>query len=883
MADNDVIETMYVAIEADTRGLLAGAKKGVNQVRKDFDGLKKMMGPLGNAFSSIGKSLGRWWEGAQQFGQNIVGAFQRTVPAIRASEVEVSRFDELIRKAGLEGASAMERLTGAVLEQSKATGQTFTGVIDNMKATGQISSEVGENLAKGFEGMTSAVQAGGGALSSILGTLTAIAASAGAEVLIQIFGHMNENAEAAIRFQRSNLQLEIAVRAGQRVMGESIGTIDEWKETIDEARASYRMLSGRDLVEGAAKTVLMTRELGFNKEQMEEVYHAALTLAAVHRIDITRALTLVTQGLTGFGRGLKRYGVIITDAELRTEAARMGFAKSYESLTMEEQALVSLNIVTRQTSSLTQDLGSVMDSLDGRTLAAQKTIANASIKMGNLFAPTLVKMKEGWAHFIEGIGIGVETFSRLLVMFVGGVSRAAATIKALFEGATLEEADAAGIENMNKVMVEFATTLGLIDVVLGDADEEMGTFADSVEDNWGELVGIAERAADEFQDALDTYDEGVKKAAEELAEDIVNINEEAEDDLAAAYADYAKKIAKLEADLAKEQAKIRDKAEDELAKLEEENLDDNEERIREHNLKMQRMEEDHQIEMRRLREQFIQDMWDAISQRDAWAAVQLIRRYAADRKKAEEDYGIKRGRAEEDFELEQRERDENFREKRERILAEEAQELEDQRLAAELKRAELWAELEAERAEIARVKAEETADAQLQYDKQLEQLKQSLDDQMIELAEGLTEEETITAAGAQAVFNALFKTFGVGGDIDRMMDAFEQRVARNVNIRVNVEEAWNPTGGPSPYGTAPGMQTGGAVIARKPTMIEFGEGGPELATFAPLGDVGRLTQETRSMGQIQIDVSADRYFSRDFEADVRKQIVDVLGRVINNV
>jgi hypothetical protein len=166
-------------------------------------------------------------------------------------------------------------------------------------------------------------------------------------------------------------------------------------------------------------------------------------------------------------------------------------------------------------------------------------------------------------------------------------------------------------------------------------------------------------------------------------------------------------------------------------------------------------------------------------------------------------------------------------------------------------------------AELQRAQAQQIAAENSAYGRRKAELQRALADRLADMAKGMADELSLNAEGARQILMALNETFGVGGNIDKLMESFAARRRQKMVVRVTFEPeaATSPyvgqgtSGGASGGGAGYSFQHGGSVIARKPTIAQFGEV-PELATFTPLSRLSSFSRaETESTTNVNLNLS----------------------------
>lgn len=303
-------------------------------------------------------------------------------------------------------------------------------------------------------------------------------------------------------------------------------------------------------------------------------------------------------------------------------------------------------------------------------------------------------------------------------------------------------------------------------------------------------------------------------------------------------------------------------------------------------------ERDYQAKLRRLREEFLFDLEDALRERDALQVLRLMRRYALDKKQLEEEKDDAAKQRADDHKRELEDIRRNAAEKRRELAIEHQRRLDDIRLQAERERAEAelnrQREMEALRQDIERRRAEREAE----YAQEQADLEAALTERIQTILEKLVEEGELTQEQLNALSTALQEWAGdtqVGHasvataiaeatvNIIASMQAQDAQMAASAAAQMTyaaqIAAAWQmaqqyaishtagaggqgmprvnytptpattlhtlPNFGPSltNFPSYFGYAEGGQQLAKKPTIAMFGEGGPEIATFTPVNRV----------------------------------------------
>lgn len=566
-------------------------------------------------------------------------------------------------------------------------------------------------------------------------------------------------------------------------------------------------------------------------------------------------------------------------------------------------------------------------------------------------------LTDAWNQFNDVLE---QTTGSRVIDYLGMVAEATETeaqatekaAEAAEEAAEAKEMAAEATDQMTEASNAAADAAAAEAEALEAAKEAALKLADGLEAaNEKRDTGLAENAqqnAENVQQIESDHAEAVEEIEQESADKIADINEDSAKKLADiakeaakaredAHEAYADGIEDLEREVSKKREDILSKSKDSLKGLEKETdkaIEDERASFQKDEL---RETEDHLKDMRRLRMDFMDNLGDAVKSRDARAIVDLRRNYNREKSEREEDFNDKQQREREDRDQRLEEIREAEAEKAAEIMAAQEEELaqleeyeaekraqleeslaeqletineqEAEKLAAEEeRRAEAIAKEEEAKAEALAKEQEAYEEAkakeQERFEEQNAKIEEQYAQQLEKMAEALADAEKINAEGAEKVFNALDKTFGLGGQIDKMMDAFSKRAQQKIKVQVDVEEQFNGPGAgsgsgkgsgksypsasqgnnpsnPNAPGFAGGFAKGGRIIADRPTVALFGEGGAEMATFEPLdGGIRPSLQTDSGMMGGDLNISATVAFENLPAGADERMMIEATSKVL---
>lgn len=399
------------------------------------------------------------------------------------------------------------------------------------------------------------------------------------------------------------------------------------------------------------------------------------------------------------------------------------------------------------------------------------------------------------------------------------------------------------------------------------------------EESAEEINDILRNLANEMIDASEERQSALEELEKEHNERMEDIAREGARQRARIEADYQKELEELARDTERRRQEIFRETQRDLQELARDTDDALADEREDFQREERRETEDHLRDMRRLTEDYLFDLEDAVKERDARAVIDLQRRFALEQQRKEEDFQTNQQRDREDYDQRLQEIRENEARRREEILAQQAQELQDLMIHESERRAEIEASYQEQIARLNEQMAEARAREQENYAERKADLDAALKERLKAIAKELADEEKINEDGARKILGKLNQYFGVGGEIDQLMEEFVKRRRQRMKIEISFESSTqgeqeglgSTIPGGEGYGRIPRYQHGGTLFARKPTLAMFGEAGPEVAQFTPLSQMGRGSGQPR---RVQIEFSGSA--PPGIRATERDQIATVL-------
>jgi hypothetical protein len=680
-------------------------------------------------------------------------------------------------------------------------------------------------------------------------------------------------------------------------MGEAIGTTEEWKNFVQELREQFQIFSTKDLTAATAKVVLLTRELGFTRDQTEEVVRASIILSEVTGVKVEEAARRLTLFLdTGYSRGLALLGLQVNRTTVEQSEFAEELDKTWNEMSRGERASVGLAEVLKQVEALQEDAGRAAETFQGRMMALEAAQSDAMIEVGEnaaslkliwetiktFIVTDVAPALTGAIEFVvKAFGRGLAAFLSIWIGVAGGI---ASVINGLKTGVLptigdiVSDAVKAGIESFNQLTNYFDDTFFPKLTELGNvSEEEMGSLADNLEEGAEEAEDLADTIAkfvDKIEDEFRRFGRAQEDAfrrfqqnMEDLERDFLRDQLDAQRDLVRKLEDIDRKSLERRQDLITDSRR----REQEIWARANEDIAQAQIQFRFEEIRDQRR---FNLEMAQLQREFLFALEDAVRERDARQVLMLIRRNNLERQRRQEDFDnrqIERA-AELQLEIQQIRRAAQIRINEERRAL--AQRLADEEQARKRRREAAKEDFQRDLEDLAIQHQRRREEEMRDYERRLEDLAIFHNRKLTDIGRALAREVGVNAQAAQAIVSVwanaaqqllLLRTF---------MQGFASEFSAG-GVTADASRVGSVRGGGGAGFFA--FQEGGQMIARKPTLAMFGEGGPELGSFVPLN---RMNQMGAGMpgGRIGIDVtvSAEDGFRADVSESVMNDVADVL-------
>lgn len=195
--------------------------------------------------------------------------------------------------------------------------------------------------------------------------------------------------------------------------GNMRASADEWSKHLSASLG----LNQFELRKTAGTLFNMTTSMGLGKEAAFEmstgVVELAADMASFRNIGMEEALQKIQAGLTGEADPLKRLGILVDEATVKTYAYKLGIAKQGEELTAQQKILARYQAILAQTKNDQGDLARTLESPANQLRIMRTRVEEAATSLGVALMPIVQQVIAGVAAMVPYIQHAVEWFTEL--------------------------------------------------------------------------------------------------------------------------------------------------------------------------------------------------------------------------------------------------------------------------------------------------------------------------------------------------------------------------------------------------------------------------------------------------------------------------------------
>lgn len=192
------------------------------------------------------------------------------------------------------------------------------------------------------------------------------------------------------------------------VFGKSAKDIEAWANTAATSMGMSKLAA----TENAATLGNMFLAMGQSEKQAAkmsmEVTQLAADLASFNNTSSEDAILAIGAAIRGEAEPIRRYGVLLNDANLKAQAFAMGLYKGKGTLSVQAKAMAAYAMILKQTGTAQGDFARTSDGMANATRILFARLENAKIEIGNGLLPVVEKLTQKLAAFDwEQVGKGI--------------------------------------------------------------------------------------------------------------------------------------------------------------------------------------------------------------------------------------------------------------------------------------------------------------------------------------------------------------------------------------------------------------------------------------------------------------------------------------------
>jgi hypothetical protein len=383
------------------------------------------------------------------------GIYERFQPALEAAANELAA---AIQAAAAEGGAAItEELNVAIAEA------VSTAAAEMQALAGEIAAAGVEGGAAAGEGIAAGIGKGASeAKEQIIGIKEALEALAFAEF-------MKTAIEDATQFEETMARVEF-------VFGEAADAATSFASNAAESLGASKTAA----LQAEAQFGLLGKTAGLSGAGLEDFSQKLTTvvsnLSAFSGQSFEQVATTIMKATEGMTRGLKAYGIVITQSEVEQEAISLGLIKQGDALTDTARILASYQLILQATDQFQGYFASHVEEAGEKEKIASAKFNDAATALGTAFLPIFSKV-------LDVVTSAVNVFSGLpqpIQLAIVGITGLVALLPVLAIGFN---AVATSVETLGLALDTALPELGLIALGVGAAVTAVsfafGLFGDS--------------------------------------------------------------------------------------------------------------------------------------------------------------------------------------------------------------------------------------------------------------------------------------------------------------------------------------------------------------------------------------------------------------------
>lgn len=178
--------------------------------------------------------------------------------------------------------------------------------------------------------------------------------------------------------------------------------------TFANQMASDFGLPKRAILDAAASLGLVGKAAGLAVPEATNMAQGLAKIAAdassFYNVPLEEALVAIQSGLVGEAEPLRRFGVLLSEAAVKAEAARLGIAATGTELTEQQKTMARSSLITKGFADATGDLERTQGSFANQMRAFRGDITNLAADLGQKLLPAAQSLLGAFRPMIDVVG-----------------------------------------------------------------------------------------------------------------------------------------------------------------------------------------------------------------------------------------------------------------------------------------------------------------------------------------------------------------------------------------------------------------------------------------------------------------------------------------------
>lgn len=289
---------------------------------------------------------------------------------------------------------------------------------------------------------------------------------------------------------------------------------DEVRDFSDNAQIDFG-LSKNDASESAAAFGALAKGIGLSEEQAAsmsvELTKLSADLGSYFNTDIEQSAGALEGIFTGNATALKKFGVVMTDANLEEFAKSIGMtAKQYKALGQEDKTLLRFQYVMAATADAQGDFARTNDGTANSMKSFQASIADLTTVLGEQLIPIITPVIQKITEIIQKFA-SMDSETAKLIITIAGVVAAVGPVLTIIGNIV------SGVGMLTQAISFLMSPMGLI--VVGIAAvvaagvalyQNWDTVKQKASELWENLKGVWDNIKSTISGAIDVIKEKIQ-------------------------------------------------------------------------------------------------------------------------------------------------------------------------------------------------------------------------------------------------------------------------------------------------------------------------------------------------------------------------------------